>query len=342
MKTNWPVTYRERGGKREQESLFARHLREMRQYFRKLQENGQWPFGPGDPMAQLAEAATFAADSSPQEVGVWVPGDLADRLLKIGHPGQIALWAAFGKAVVQGPKIFRPTAEQCEPLEQVDLTLDADDYHLPFPTCIVEFPADYSKNRIVHSSSSNNQPGLLIVTQQDGLIYTCLYLPNTTGSVDKHKIFTIVIGSDTLEECLSAAAEEVPSTSAVLPAFRAALNYLLLSATSGMRAVPQPRSDKEKHLREQLKRAKHNGREDLVEKLKQRLAKLPTIYELAQHVCLYRRDTTPSETHEGDGTPRRPCWVRGHWHTVCYGPRHSLRKLMFYEPHLRNAHLLPD
>ena len=57
--------------------------------------------------------------------------------------------AVIGKALLAGPKLFRPSALACEPLEQVELGVPVEEYHQPFPTCVVEFPDDYATARLI-------------------------------------------------------------------------------------------------------------------------------------------------------------------------------------------------
>lgn len=46
-----------------------------------------------------------------------------------------------------GPKVFRPSVEQCFALEKMKLTIDIADWAMPFPTMIVEYPEEYLKAR---------------------------------------------------------------------------------------------------------------------------------------------------------------------------------------------------
>ena len=51
---------------------------------------------------------------------------------------------AFGKALEIGPKVFCPSVELCDSLEQLDINVPLADFRLPFPTCFVEYPRPWA------------------------------------------------------------------------------------------------------------------------------------------------------------------------------------------------------
>ena len=50
---------------------------------------------------------------------------------------------SVSKAIADGPKLFRPTVEQCEALENTEIKVPFDFYQQPFPTVIIEIPREY-------------------------------------------------------------------------------------------------------------------------------------------------------------------------------------------------------
>jgi hypothetical protein len=52
----------------------------------------------------------------------------------------------------------------------------------------------------------------------------------------------------------------------------------------------------------------------------------------------FRLDRTPRAPSEGSaggtnsGTPRRPDWRRGHWHTVLHGEKRQSRRMQWFQP----------
>jgi hypothetical protein len=61
-------------------------------------------------------------------------------------PDQIDLWL-MAEVVNGGPKIFRPTLEQCLALEQIAPRVPLADYVQPYAAMIVELPEEYRKLR---------------------------------------------------------------------------------------------------------------------------------------------------------------------------------------------------
>lgn len=58
-----------------------------------------------------------------------------------------SLWYdTLSKALAGGPKIFRPTADQCEALQHAEARFSFKDYHQPFPVIILEIPPEYKEN----------------------------------------------------------------------------------------------------------------------------------------------------------------------------------------------------
>ena len=76
------------------------------------------------------------------------PADIQDaRTLLENHCDRDTSSAFFlykvAKAIADGPKLFRPTFEQCLALEHTSINFGFEDYHQPFPTVILELPKEY-------------------------------------------------------------------------------------------------------------------------------------------------------------------------------------------------------
>jgi hypothetical protein len=56
------------------------------------------------------------------------------------------LWLR-AELVTHGPKVFRPTVDQCLAMEQITPKIGTGDYHQPYSVMIVEFPDEYRKRR---------------------------------------------------------------------------------------------------------------------------------------------------------------------------------------------------
>src|ERR1700738_992588 len=51
----------------------------------------------------------------------------------------------MSRTLAEGPKVFTFDALTCEALENFDLSLSTADYLQPFPTIVIELPADYTR-----------------------------------------------------------------------------------------------------------------------------------------------------------------------------------------------------
>lgn len=62
------------------------------------------------------------------------------RSLWIAGQDAFALWAVSAW-IGEGPKVFKPTAAQCQALEQIEVNLELSDYAQPYPALLVLLPA---------------------------------------------------------------------------------------------------------------------------------------------------------------------------------------------------------
>jgi hypothetical protein len=62
------------------------------------------------------------------------------------------------------------------------------------------------------------------------------------------------------------------------------------------------------------------------------------LIEFEQNVVVYDRQEIARSDSEGEASPRRPHWRRGHFRRQPYGHGRSSRKLVFIKPILINAH----
>lgn len=58
-----------------------------------------------------------------------------------------------GQLAVKGPKLFRPTVEQCEAMEHVEVRIPMTDYAQPYEAMVVEFPEAYRKSLEIRSKA---------------------------------------------------------------------------------------------------------------------------------------------------------------------------------------------
>ncbi len=236
----------------------------------------------------------------------------------------------LGRALLHGPKIFRPTALQCEALENVNVTLHQDEYKQPYPTCIVELPDDHSSNRLVPDATGlfvEQRPEFVYIDTTEGIVSQVIFSSHYAISLRYE-------GQPTLEDWLNTPIPE--STLAADPAehqmaatvTRLALNFLLLVMDHGCKMVPD---DPEAYQRAAEKRDRTGSRKKK-KNLTKALENWPHVHLLDQAISLFEREGQPasaSDEFARPGTPKRPHWRRGHWRGVACGPHRSERKRMF-------------
>jgi hypothetical protein len=68
----------------------------------------------------------------------------------------------LSKAVAEGPKLFRPSFDQCLAFEHQDINLTFDDYHQPYQCVILEIPKEY-RDRMKQQYKTAEAPKYVLV-----------------------------------------------------------------------------------------------------------------------------------------------------------------------------------
>lgn len=342
MESNWPVVYTAGtpwSGPGSFESYAAAVEAAMQQRFGR----GVARIGRGDSfLIQIARGITFHPSPPPAEIGAHYSPPV--RLLLASNAGaglgDALMLAAVGRAVASGPKLFRPSPRECEPLEQVEVGLTAAEITLPFPVCVVEFPPDYAANRIVPSPNDGSliRPVFAVALEENGVVVVLIALSEKPGGRD-FDTTGLPVSRSTVEEVIGRADER---GTRFVPFLRVVLNFLMLAA-GGHRLVGPANPAQARTLRERIKRARKERDKDKLENLRTRLRRLPSVFALAQEISLYDREQPPAEPNpDADGTPKRPHWRKGHWRRVAVGAGRAERKWACIKPVLVNGHLLPE
>jgi hypothetical protein len=233
-------------------------------------------------------------------------------------PGEhLMLYRALGRALVGGPKVFRPSYAQCLALEQVAIDLTLNDYQQPYEVMLIEFPPQYIAER--------ESPSIAVVHRDP--LYLLAYM--------KHKGRDSLCFSSSINlplERLFTETARTPTTVAITsdrPAFRVALNAcLILSRYAhrlsdlGSRAV----------FRENLERRRRRGDRTPL--------RMPQELTLVQHIDFHVEDRQASSVSQGEtGTSVQPHWRKGHWRRQAFGAGWGQHRLVFIRPVLVNGHL---
>lgn len=225
-----------------------------------------------------------------------------------------ALRSAFLHLANPRPVLFRPTAQHCEALEQVNPNFTVAQYTQPYPVCIVEFPPDYAANRLIPLSPEDGPLFAIIVkTMKDGYHFLAAAVFGTTDKLAvrcwaSSKEMTLDVNTDV---------ERVTC---------AALNFLMLIDDGEVIEASIPRK-KVKRKRRRIEKPR---------------PAIPVFTLQDQSIRLF-------STHEADpdyvrpdephGTPKRPHWRKGHWRFYEDGKRVRIDPIFVNQHKLGNASL---
>jgi hypothetical protein len=220
------------------------------------------------------------------------------------------LWLyALSRVVAEGPKVFRPTLEQCEALEHVELNFPMKDFRQPYPTMIVEFPTEYRRSVDARTGGIPACPRCVVVKHwEQGVAMTgCMIVDKHGLPAELVYIFGAKANCGTLEDVMGIYMNTDKAETAVLEAMtRVALNLVVLLAHSSSRLIA--------------------SNPDILNKCKEKLRKgiRPELQrkEIAQHVHfvvpekpVIVRETRQQRNGDTNGNHASPKthWRRGHW-----------------------------
>lgn len=234
-----------------------------------------------------------------------------------------------------GPKIFRPTAEQCFALERMKLTLDVADFAMPFETMVIEWPEEYLKARcdktVVSALHYHKESSFFIHSNmyRDGTAYKAWHPINPGQEVESwfkpHDFKDMGAIPVTLDERET---EEIFR--------RVALNYCLLLDEVGCHLVgpnsPNQYSELVRLSRNNKVFAKHN---------KINIRMHPMVYTIDREVQLVKVVASEGELPpETTGRSLSPHCRRGFYKMQPHGPNNSLRKRIRIPSVIVNKYLL--
>lgn len=204
-----------------------------------------------------------------------------------------------------GPKVFRPSREQCTALEQVEVNLAPNEYQQPFPSILVE--TDYPPFYSVLCSKPETFPSLAFT------LHSKDHLNDVTTTIRLGRYQSAA----TIEESLAKFDEDCRATAPVAhKALRVAVNSCLALAHFGCHAdylFPKEVESDRRLARESTERG---------QRAKTRLKLAVQQLSFDQEVRLHR--TEKREHAAGEPTGREwtePKWRKGHWAMQPFGPQ---------------------
>lgn len=247
----------------------------------------------------------------------------------------------LSKCLGFGPKLFRPTREQCEALARTRVSVGFEDYRQPYPAVVIEFPEDY-RRAVAGRLGRAGCPRLLVAYHDEGrsgaVIVLAIWHPPPGGE----PITNVMVPrpeyrdmEDALARRVIGPGDDPGDFAAAELAERLALNFCLMMTHLGVRVVGPLRPDEARRHRK-LARSRYTEERERGELLS---VGDFTLLDFDQHVRLH--DTI--EPRAGDGVPtgvrRKPHWRRGHWRMQPCGTGRAEKRLSFVRPVFVNLRL---
>ncbi len=239
----------------------------------------------------------------------WVSGADAFNMLAL------SIW------LHDGPKLFRPSLEQCQALEQVEVSLTLGDYRQPYPALLIDFPTVNQQGRRV--SIYDPFTSVLCHHNEAGMLTCGLFSPGNREDITT----TIKVDSRPIEMSIQIYDEDCQQHAQTAgKAVRTAINACLCLVNYG--CLLNHLLPKEVKVDEVM--ARENS--DRGARAKERLATAMKVLTFDQEIQLHHTERKCSEPGEPTGRQMPPHWRRGHWrHTPC-GTRRQERRLTFIRP----------
>ena len=134
---------------------------------------------PGSDEAKL-DATTF--EFRPNRAAPPLALEMAKAVFTMGASSCIESYVV-SRMLSEGPKVFAFDALTCEALENFDLSVSTADYLQPFPSVVIELPADYTRKRVVPFEEGKHAPDFLIVRHEPEAGSVLVTMHMTSGQV---------------------------------------------------------------------------------------------------------------------------------------------------------------
>jgi hypothetical protein len=234
-------------------------------------------------------------------------------------------------SLVTGQKILRANTEQCRSMENVSINVPNTEYHQPYPALYVEFSTEYRQEiteRIGHQC-----PKYCLVRHDSNSHYIFLFTRNEN---DKWILWSAIAPKyGTIENALQKCFVETGVDMLLLQTIgRVAINMCMMLIYLGVKEKPWASPSQISELKKRTRNPKRNK----ALKAQAELETLPKIIAFAQDISFYENERSGGEEGEGEGngTPHRPHWRRGHFRHQHWGRGRSEIKLIFIKPVLVN------
>jgi hypothetical protein len=279
------------------------------------------------------------------------------------------------RAMADGPKLFRPTHDQCIGLENVEVTVPFDKYKQPYPVVVLEIPKtyrEYIKTKynvkhapvyvLAHKQEPQNiisvtawfHPDEMIVnimgprtkfaTIEDALIHNRTQTRTTVPDFDLLKKALPGLGQDALQYAdkifrdLQKDADEYNFGVAELVQ-RLGINFSMMMTTLGTSVMGPTNTTPEREAKQ--RKMLNRGNDDEKYRARRLLASITHEIKLNQEIRFFDQQTEKVQAKPGQHTGKilEPHWRRGHWRFQWHGPGLTLYKYVFIEAQRINKEL---
>lgn len=239
---------------------------------------------------------------------------------------------ALGEMVVDGVKLFRPSAEQCSAMEQVEINIPIRDYRQPYPAMVIEFPREYRES-LTARTGRKDVPRFVIVRhheQQAAFFSGCSFerhSPNSPGHAPELTYFF----QDrpefaTVEDALNTHVCQTDAESVISESMtRVAMNLCLLLTQYPTRTGPSSPDT----YRKAVDRRDAPGAKGEANRFE--AANHVHVVSLQQDIIVRETRSSPGP-HEPTGRQMPPHWRKGHWRRQRYGAGREQVKTVFIRP----------
>lgn len=257
----------------------------------------------------------------------------------------------LARVAVEGPKVYRPSAQDILALGEIEASLTLLEYHQPFPTLLLDIPDDVRQRWPIHSPAIHDVTGQPCSPETCYPVYIALHHAHdvvlvtmgTSHSTGMTISFSLSVPEESLEDGMAdrmaRAPDMTPEESAAIGYLgRVALNAAMMLTEHG-RALGPANPSQYARAQRYLELARQGKGRSTVEQAEAEVRRVPQFYGFEQHIHL-RTLTGPSEAVEasGDSYTVRPHWRRAHWRAQHYGPRGSLLKRVLIPHTMVNRH----
>lgn len=277
------------------------------------------------------------------------------------------LWYnTLAKALADGPKIFRPTPEQCEALENAEARYSFSDYKQPFPVIILEIPQHY-REILKAKYGTEDAPKFVLVNHDDKnkfIAVSAFYSKSniiTHITPDREEYKTIEDSLTKNRERRQDSVSMTPEGQFVIPGNpelqnsseaefdaaenvqRLAVNFAMMMSLYTVKIAGPLDPAKFKEWEYEARAVRRGGEPTNRAKEAQiKLAAALHVIEFEQHVEFYDEIEEPVEVGQGVDIEQlhkspRSHWRRGHFVNQPCGVGNLGRKMIFRKPILVRA-----